>query len=407
MGDGLAGGFARFRVDRLTDRPLRIVHVYNWLTPRNGGPPRVIAGIAAAQQRAGHDLSFITSDKRDDAELKAFLAEYFPRPLPRAVVRPVSPWPVLTRACLLRALRGADVAHLHGIWPGVCLQAARICAELGVPYVLAPHGSLHKGAMAEKPLKKRVGMRVLGYDKMIEGAAALHTLNAEEAGGVVGARPPDRIEVIPNGVFKEHFERRPEPGIFRKTVPGLGDAPFIVFISRLHWHKGCDMLGEAFGRVAKVHPDVHLVVIGDDWGAGDALRQTLKQHGVQDRAHLVGAIHGPLKHAALCEAAVYILPSRHEGFSISITEALAWGCPVVISEGCHFPEVVTAECGLEVALDPDQLAAALGVLIGDPERAAAMGARGRALVLTKYTWPTIASRCVDLYRDVIKMESGK
>lgn len=276
-----------------------------------------------------------------------------------------------------------------------------MCRLMGIPYVLTPHGSLHSAALNQKRPRKFFGMWGLGYGAMVKNAAVIHALNDEEADGASWITLPDRVEVIPNGIFPEEFATFPEPGAFRQTVSGLGDAPFVLFLSRMHWSKGCDLLGAAFAQVAAERPDVHLVVAGYDQGGRAMLEDAARQHGFSDRLHLVGPILAPLKYAAFRDAAVYCLPSRHEGFSIAITEALAWGRPVVITRECHFPEVATEGCGHVVDLTPHAIGDGLLDLLSDPDRAEAMGARGRELVMTHYTWPTIAARMVDLYRSVL------
>ena len=100
----------RVAVDRLT-----IVHVYNWLDPTNGGPPRVIAGLAAGQQRLGHEVRLVSSDPPGDAAVDAFLHDYMETPPRRWVVRPKFLVPIRTLPALWEATRGADVAHLHGL----------------------------------------------------------------------------------------------------------------------------------------------------------------------------------------------------------------------------------------------------------------------------------------------------
>jgi glycosyltransferase involved in cell wall biosynthesis len=384
----------------VTDRPLRIAHVYNWLDPAIGGPPRVIVGIAAGQQRMGHEVRLISSDLAGAPPVEALLAEHLSPIPPRTTVRPKFFRPIVNRGRLRRALRDVDVAHLHGIWPPVSLLAAQTCRALGIPYVLAPHGSLHGSALGERPLRKIVGMWVLGYGEMVRRAAAIHALNDEERQGASWVRLPERVEVIPNGVFPEDFEGRPPAGAFRTSIPALDDAPYILFLSRLHPGKGLDLLGEAFVRVARARPDVHLVVAGDDHGARADLEACAARHGLAARVHLVGRLEGERKAAAFCEAAVYCLPSRHEGFSIAITEALAWGRPVVITATCHFPQVAEEGCGVVTALDAEEIAAGLLRVLDDPE-AGAMGARGRALVTRRYTWPAIAERTVALYREIL------
>ena len=389
------------------NRSLRIVHVYNWLDPANGGPPRVIAGLVAGQQALGHDVRLISSDHADAPAVDTFLGEHLAKPVPRTTVRPKFFYPILTRRALAQALDGADVAHLHGIWPPVTLLAAQMCRRMGIPYVLAPHGSLHGAALAEKRPRKLVGMWMLGYRHLVKHAAALHVLNEDEAQGadlpaLAGVVLPQTIEVIPNGIFPERFESSPAAGSFRDHFPAVPSGPYVLFLSRLHPGKGCALLAEAFGRVAAARPDVSLVVVGDDHGGRDAFIAGAQRHGYTERLHLIGPLFDARKHAALRDAAVFCLPSHHEGFSMAITEALAWARPVVITHPCHFPEVTAHGCGVETPLESGAIADALLGVLADPKEADAMGSRGRELVLSRYTWPRIADRTVDLYSRLLE-----
>src|SRR5690606_27821051 len=110
-------------------------------------------------------------------------------------------------------------------------------------------------------------------------------------------------------------------------------------------------------------------------------RRRVAAAGLSDRVHPVGPIYGAAKYEALVDAACFCLPSRQEGFSIAILEALASRLPVIISDQCHFPEVAESGAGVVCPLEATAVAnALLRVLRLTPEERRAMGDAGRRLV---------------------------
>ena len=95
------------------------------------------------------------------------------------------------------------------------------------------------------------------------------------------------------------------------------------------------------------------------------------------------------------------MPSRQEGFSIAITEALACGLPVVITDQCHFPEVAEVEAGAVVPVEPEPVADALVKILGDDALRDSMSAAGRNLIETRFTWPRIAERMIEAYEGLL------
>lgn len=382
---------------------LEILHVVHTLDPAAGGPPQVAVRLAAAQAALGNDVHLLSYGATDDRERVALEISRVPssdRLRFHEVLNPTRLERLLGREAR-RALRGrlpsTDFVHIHGIWGALPAAAAAMAKKRGIPYCFVPHGMLDPWSLAQRPLKKRLAL-ALTYRRLLNGAAFLHTLNEDERRlmGPLRLRPDALI--IPNGVFLEELEPLPSPGTFRRAQPALGQAPFVLFLSRLHHKKGLDVLAQAFAELARRDPDVHLVVAGPDDGARPDFERRVAASGLSARVHLVGPLYGEAKYAALVDAACFCLPSRQEGFSIAITEAMAYGLPVVISEACHFPEVATAQAGLITPLDPHAVAEALASLLADPVAAARRGAAGAALVRRCYTWQAVAVETLRAYR---------
>ena len=213
------------------------------------------------------------------------------------------------------------------------------------------------------------------------------------------------IRIIPNGVDLEPLRSgSAERAGDRWGIPA--SAHVVLFLGRLHPNKGADRLLEAFGRLVPADPDARLVLAGpDEWNRAEELRAAVARLPAGS-VIVTGMVDASDKADLLARADLFCLPSRGEGFSMSVLEALASGTPAVISPECHFDEVEAAGAGRVVSSEPAALARALEELLADPEERRAMGARGRALAESRYTWDRVADETLAMY-DEVRSESGR
>lgn len=382
---------------------MRILHVIPSLDPAAGGPPMIAARLAAAQAGLGHHVAMICYQDPAQQEKVSVALRSVPHFEQVRVVAlpPPSKWEKITgsasRPALARAIAEADVVHLHSIWESILRAASIEARRQGKPYFILLNGMLDPWSLRQKALKKKVAL-ALGYRRMLNGAAALHLGNADEQELIrpLGLKPPGVI--IPNGVFLEELSPLPPRGSFYAARPQLQGRPFILFLSRVHYKKGLDILADAFAVAARHSAELQLVVAGPDGGAKAPFEARIAALGLTDRVHVVGPLYGEEKLAAFVDAGCFCLPSHQEGFSMAITEALACGVPAVISEGCHFPEVADAGAGEVLPLDPRQFGEALARVMSDEALRKRMSDAGRQLIESRYTWPRIAGQTVEAYR---------
>ncbi|KQT04780.1 MULTISPECIES: glycosyltransferase [unclassified Rhizobium] len=381
---------------------MKVVHVIASIDPDGGGLQAVAVRIAAAQCLLGHTVHLVSYLGKVAArdvfetikEVPGFgniIWHLLPGPDPMETFLSLE-----GRRVLRDVSQDADVFHLHGVWEPVLKCAAHVAKTAGIRYCVCPAGMLDRWSMQQKPWKKRAALK-LGYRHMLDNAHFIHALNLDEANLMEPLRLKAPRKIIPNGVFVEEFVPLPERGLFRSRFEFPDDRRFVLFLSRLHYKKGLDVLAKAFRAVANVCLDVDLIIAGPDGGARTGLMSLIHDLALEDRVRVIGPIYGAAKLHALVDAACFCLPSRQEGFSVAITEALACATPVVITENCHFPEVEEADAGVIVKLDPQAVASALISVLYDPSRANEMGRNGRALVLENYTWPRIAQMTLDAY----------
>jgi glycosyltransferase involved in cell wall biosynthesis len=386
----------------------RVLHVVETLAPHEGGPPRVVANLAIAQRALGSDAHILCGDGRALAHHIEYWRAHAPG-FPAEKVEGIAAHSdsLFARrrslASWLRVHLGSfDVVHLHQLWRLVPTLTGLACREQGVPYLIAPHTSLSPWALGQKSAKKTLA-RWLVWDRILRGAAGFHALNeleADELRLVVGAQGPP-VYVVANGVSLEEFATPPgaSAAVSGLTAPE-GAAPFILFLARLHIMKGPDLLVEAFARIAQERPGLRLVFAGPDFGMLDRLQRRLTHYRLAERSRFLGLVSGPERLWLLNNAVCLCQPSRDEGFSLSILEAMACGRPVVISERCKFPEVARHGAGEVVGMGTAELAAALRVYAQDPGRRSRDGQAARALVMRSYTWDRIAKQAQQMYARV-------
>lgn len=382
---------------------MKIVHVIASIDPQNGGLQAVAMRIAAAQCAIGLDVHIVSYASTAVTTQVMDIGRRIPNfqdinwhlsPDPGSIEKLFC---FRGRQALKKAFENAAFIHIHGVWEPFVLYASKLANAARIPYCVCPAGMLDHWSLRQKSFKKKLALH-LCYRRMLNNAAFLHVLNVDE---VAAIRPLDLRSaklVIPNGVFTEEFDPLPKSGLFKQKLALPADRRYILFLSRLHIKKGTDILAMAFAAICGAYPDVDLVVAGPDGGAQADFRALVEKFGIRHRVHVVGPIYGEMKIEAMVDAACFCLPSRQEGFSMAITEALACGTPVVITDQCHFPEVDTANAGVIVPVDAVEIAQALAAVLSDPAGAQSMGQNGRRMVFERFTWPVIADATLRGYR---------
>ena len=128
--------------------------------------------------------------------------------------------------------------------------------------------------------------------------------------------------------------------------------------------------------------------------------------GLEDRITFTGVLGGPEKRYLLQRADVLVLPSADESFGISVAEAMAVGCPVVVSPDVAIEDVVRSSgAGLVVDRDLSAIAEAVAHILREPMTAATMGAAGRRVVDEEFSWDVVGERMEALYGSVLQQST--
>ena len=128
----------------------------------------------------------------------------------------------------------------------------------------------------------------------------------------------------------------------------------------------------------------------------------MKKVGITRRVQFIGPVSGARKWALLRQAHMLLLPSYSENFGMVVLEAMAVGCPVIVTPEVGLADVVTASgAGLVVEGNPKQLAGAIDWLENDESRRKKMGAAGRQIAMEQFSWAAVAAQMDNLYTECL------
>ncbi|MFF2328978.1 MULTISPECIES: glycosyltransferase family 4 protein [unclassified Streptomyces] len=286
-----------------------------------------------------------------------------------------------------------------------------LLADLGAPLVTTIHHPITVDRQldldAAETRRRRLSVRRwYGFTRMQKRVArrlpSVLTVSGTSQQEIVehlGVRQ-DRIHVVHIGADTDLWS--PDPSV--AEIPGRivttssADVPL----------KGLVHLVEALAKLRTGNPAAHLVVVGNRAEDGP-VAQAIERHGLQDAVEFVKGISDAELVDLVRSAQIACVPSLYEGFSLPAAEAMATGTPLVATTGGAIPEVAGPDgetCLAVPPADAGALADALARLLGDPELRAALGAAGRARVLSRFTWKQAALGTVALYREAIAARAG-
>ncbi len=358
-----------------------------------------VLGMAQALSEAGVKIRVLATDHgwRDPEGHRGFDIRICPCRF--------CPWrfsPKLAKA-LGEEAQWADLVHAHTLWGFPTLAALRASAWRHVPAILRPAGMLDAWSLGQRPWKKQPYLALFGRH-LVDGVGAFHWTSSEEcqSSPLVAADP--RGFVIPLGLPPSVYRGLPDGTAFFDRFPNLLGRRVVLFLGRLHPKKQPDLVIRAFRAVHSEFHDAVLVLAGSGAPSHVKSLQTLVS-----RLHLdsvvsfIGMQHGREVQEAMVAARVFVLPSLQENFALAAAEAMAAGCPVILSSQVALARAVeNHRAGLVVEADVSRVAEALRSVLGDPERARLMGENGRQLVLEQFMLDLVVPRLIAVYEDILR-----
>ena len=317
---------------------MKVLHVISSIDRRGGGPSEGVRQLGKVLTTLGHQVEVVCLDSPGSVWISDFPLTVYalgPGMSPYQFSRSLVPW-------LKQNAPNYDSIIINGLWQfhgfGTW-QALRWLKKKGFvcpPYFVFTHGMLDpwfKQTYPLKHLKKWLYWPWAEYRVLRDAQAVIFTCEEERR----LARQSFWLyrcneAVVTYGTATPHGNAEKMKTVFLTQYPELQDKRIFLFMSRIHPKKGCDLLIEAFSRIANADPNLHLVIAGpDQTGWQTALKKLIQRLEIEDRVTWTGMLSGDLKYGAFYAADVFVLPSHQENFGIVVAESLASGTPVLIS----------------------------------------------------------------------------
>jgi len=294
--------------------------------------------------------------------------------------------------CLVKRRKRYDVIHVHSMSPSafVGVLAGKLLDKKTVIKVMA------SGEWSDLR-RMRDNSMVLGACYMLpfirRHCDCIVALNRETVDELQEAGfPPEQIVPGDNGV---------EVGCHKRSH-GLHTPARLVFVGRLQRQKGLDLLLQAVARLKRARPSLAWML----WVFGDGPCRSeyeilASELGIAERVHFQGQV--PDVPARLVDVDIFVLPSRAEGMSNALLEAMAAGLPCVATRiNGNIGLIQDGSNGLLVPPeDPEALAGALESLLDSQALRERLAQGARSLILRRYTIGSVADQYVSLYKELL------
>lgn len=324
----------------------KLLHVIRSANPEGGGPIEGVLQRGRVLREMGHTVEIVSLDSPETS---------ISTDLPIHKVGPGRGsygYTSTLDAWLNNHLSNYDHIIVNGIWQYHSLAVWKAAKTLGMPYHVFTHGMLDpwfKKTYPIKHLKKALYWPWAEYKVLRDAKAVLFTSEEEKLLARESFRFYQANElVVSYGTAAPLGNPDDQKELFLSTFPALRNRSFLLFLSRIHPKKGCDLLIKAFAEAYKDDRSTMLCMAGPDqveWK--DELTALAERLGISERVIWTGMLAGDLKWGAYSAAEAFVLPSHQENFGIVVAEAMACSKPALISNKVNiWREIEADQAGL-------------------------------------------------------------
>lgn len=329
---------------------MRILQVCSYLYPAltYGGPAKMVYDLSVELSKK-NSVTIYTTDVWDEKRrivksekikpTKQFSVQYFPNVFNSLAFK-------------LRLFTGFgmcfdfvknhakyDVVHIHDVFIIPQLLLCLYAFYVNKPVFMSPHGVLDPTRLQKKTILKRILFPIVYY--CLNNSKQVIAVSNKEAADLKSFGLTN-VSTVYNGIAPLRVVPSKKYGKFQKS-----NLLTLLYIGKIHPQKG---IKEVLLALHKSQLKAQFLIAGPDDGGKKELDEIIERLSM-DTIYFLGYVDDRDKKSLYQISDLFVHPSYAEGFSISVLEALQAGVPVIISDGCNFPEVEKYKVGYIVSVD--------------------------------------------------------
>lgn len=388
-------------------KKLKILHYIPVYAPawQFGGVVLCISQLCEGLVHLGHEVKVFTSNAGLNHQLEFPLNQPIIRNGVEVTYFAQQPGmgincPGMEQAITARA-REFDIIHISGVWQRTSGAACKAAKSQGVSYVTSLHGALGPYSWRQKTAKK-VAYYLWKERFNVSNAIAIHYTTQQELKECQWLQLPGKAFVVPNGLDTKFWQPLLTQAKAWRHLQGFSEDDFLILnVGRLHHKKGLCLLPKALEPLRNLNWSM-VFVGGDADGTKAKLQQQFQAANLSERVRFIDTCEPKHLPAIYSAANLFVLPSYHENFGNVVVEALACGCPVLISDGVGLHnEVAQAGVGWVRSRVANEWTTAIQELMQSPTTLQTLASASRTWVESVFSIEKTSQQMANHYLETI------
>ena len=297
------------------------------------------------------------------------------------------PIPIYPLIRFLKLVRRSNVVHIIDHWSGLNIISIIFCLLTNTPYIFSPCGALRP--IGKNILIKKIYNFVF-LQFILNNAKYIFAVNNKEKEEIIYlTKKKLDIKIIPNGIWidsekisSNYFQTKSKLNLLAPSKK------FILFVGRLSYVKGPDLLFEAFLKINK-RDKFSLIYAGPEDNMKEKILKKLAKNSSIQNVYFLGSVNTQLRNFYMKNAILTVIPSRREAMSIVALETSILGTPFLATSSCGLDDFISNSAGFICEPNAISIAKSLNNLLEDKTKNKEIGNNAKTYVLKNYTWEKI------------------